>query len=831
MISLTLLTPLYNSASNIHKVISVAQKIKIPFELILINDGSTDDTAVLCRIYEKQYDFIRFIDKPHTGVSDTRNTGLRNAKGKYILFLDADDRLADDSADRLCEFFEECGDEVDLVTYPIETHYRGRILPTHFRYKTLTSSGIYDLNHFPYIGQTTMNIIVRNRFENNVLFDTSMTFSEDQKYCCQVLKAKMKMGFCAEAKYIYNRADTSSSGRISGACYIFEQSMRMFEELFGEYEDVVPAAFQGLYINDLAWKLRSNILYPYHYKGEQFRNAVDRINRLLLRVDNRVILDHPDIDFFHKYHWMKQKANNNIEPFFNKDSFGLNDPIGLILYHDNIEIVVTRIRTDGGKLIFRGFLKSVAFAFTEKPKLYAVINGVRQEQELYDSAHSYYICHTKTNLFYAFCFETDIDSFEELKFFMEYGGHEYRCTYYFMPKTPFSHELHRYDAPMGSITLHFDLDSATFSKSNIFPQQTLVDNNSLLPESIREFRRKAAELRYRQNICIYYDCRGVGRDNGWYRFKRDRKKRDGVVRRYIYDGEQDIKKFLAFGIHEDELIPFGSEEHKLYCLACRKIVTAYIEDINILPFEAQELYLYSDFYDFEVEYIQHGILHASLPWKYTPEYILADKVAVSTDYEVKLFTEKYRFRPQDVIPKLMPRLARLNKYVIPHRRILFAPSWRQYLIGPDIDGKWQPMKELFVDSDYFKGICAFLRSDKLKAFLKEHRYTIDFKLHPIFEVYRDCFDVESERVRMVDSAEPIGQYDIFITDFSSFTFDFLYLGRKVFSFIPDEMQFRAGMNGYREVESEEIFIKINQIEDLVKLFDQHISGDKFKFFK
>lgn len=827
--NITILTPLYNSSSDIPNIISVAQKIAAPIELLLINDGSADNTASICHEAEQQYSFIRFIDKPHTGVSDTRNIGLRAAKGKYIIFLDADDSLADGSADRLCQFFDECGDAVDLVTYPIETHYKGKVLKPHFRYQTLSYSGIYDLHDFPYIGQTTMNIMVRNRFKDNILFDTSMTFSEDQKYCCQVLKGKMKMGFCSEAKYIYNRAETSSSGKISGACYIFEQTMKMFEDMF--VTGTVPAAFQGLYINDLAWKLRSNILYPYHYKGEQFRNAVERVNRLLSRVDNSVILNHPDIDFFHKYYWLKQKPNSEIRSFFTSENFGLKDKDGVILLQDNIEIVVTRIRADGDKLIFRGFLKSVAFAFTEKPKLYATVNGEKQQQELYDSAHSYYICHTKTNRFYAFCFETDINSFKQLKFVMEYGGYEYPCTYYFMPKVPFSHKLKRYNAPMGSITLHFDADTATFSKNTVSAEHTLAGNSKLLPKQTHKLRRRAAKLRYKKNICIYYDCRGVGRDNGWYRFREDCKKADGVVRKYIFDDEQNIEIFFDDGISKKDLIPFGSLKHKLYCLASRKIVTAYIEDINILPFKTEELCLYSDFFDFGVEYIQHGILHASLPWKYTPEYIIADKVAVSTDYEVKLFTEKYRFRPEDVIPKLMPRLKNLDKTVHPQRKILFAPSWRQYLIGPDIDGKWQPLEELFINSDYFNGITEFLSSEKLKMLLEQHDYTLDFKLHPIFEVYRHCFDIESERVHMVNGAEPIGQYDIFITDFSSFAFDFLYLGRKAFSFIPDEMQFKSGMNGYREIESEEIFIKINGVDDLDKLFDQQKPNDKPEFYE
>ena len=813
MVNISLIVPLYNSSADLQNVINVVKTIKTP--------GSSDNTAELCREAEGKYSFVRFFDKPHTGVSDTRNLGIKNARGKYILFLDADDSLSDGSADKLYEFFEECGDVCDLVTYPIETHYHGVVLAPHFRYKYMTYSGIYDLRELPYIGQTTMNIMVRNRFEDNALFDDKMTFSEDQRYCYEVTKEKMKIGFCADAKYIYNRAETTSSGKISGACYIFEQSMKMFEDMFGK-TDPVPQAYQGLYINDLAWKLRSNILYPYHYNAAQFSQAMNRIKALLSRVDNEVILKHPDINAFHKFYWLSMTPQNKVSAFYESERFGLKDDSGVILSEKIAEIVVTRIRDDNGTFIFRGFVKSSAFNFTEKPKLYAEINGRREEQALYDSAHSYYLCRTKTHNFYAFCFQADIENLRRLSFFISLNGYEYGCKYYFMPKTPFSYYAQRYKAPIGKKVLSYDTEKRQFELSDESCQSVLLENSKCpLPSSgMKRIRKKAAALRYRTNICLYYDCRGVGKDNGWYRFKEDYFKNDGVRRIYIYDNEKSKKDFSFPKADLRDLVPFGSNEHKILCLSCRKIITAYIEDINIFPFRSEELYLYADFFDFEVEYIQHGILHASLPWKYTPEIIMADKVDISTDYEEKLFTEKYHFRKEDIIPRLMPRLKMLDRTAKPQKKILFAPSWRQYLIGPDINGEWQPLNSLFESSDYFKNISDFLNDEKLNDLLEQNGYILDFKLHPIFEVYRDRFKIRSERVHIVDTALSIEQYEIFITDFSSFAFDFIYLGRKVFSFIPDEMQFRCGMNSYREIESEHLFNKIKCTQDIDGLFSQ-----------
>src|SRR5690606_28311319 len=60
-------------------------------ELILVNDGSTDDSGKICNEYARKDKRVQVINKQNSGVSDTRNRGLKEAKGKYILFIDGDD--------------------------------------------------------------------------------------------------------------------------------------------------------------------------------------------------------------------------------------------------------------------------------------------------------------------------------------------------------------------------------------------------------------------------------------------------------------------------------------------------------------------------------------------------------------------------------------------------------------------------------------------------------------------------------------------------------------------------------------------------------------------
>ena len=89
--------------------------------------------------------------------------------------------------------------------------------------------------------------------------------------------------------------------------------------------------------------------------------------------------------------------------------------------------------------------------------------------------------------------------------------------------------------------------------------------------------------------------------------------------------------------------------------------------------------------------------------------IMADKLCVSTEYEVQLFQQKYHFREQDIVRKCMPRLKQLDKKIIPENKILFAPSWRQYLIGANVDGRWQPKEEALLQSDYYQGMIKLLK--------------------------------------------------------------------------------------------------------------------------
>ena len=96
-VTISILMPVYNSQEYLKNTVQdVINQSYGDWELILVDDGSKDNSKNICIELQKFDNRIRFINKENTGVSDTRNIALDNAKGKYIAFIDSDDSVHKD---------------------------------------------------------------------------------------------------------------------------------------------------------------------------------------------------------------------------------------------------------------------------------------------------------------------------------------------------------------------------------------------------------------------------------------------------------------------------------------------------------------------------------------------------------------------------------------------------------------------------------------------------------------------------------------------------------------------------------------------------------------
>lgn len=113
---LTVVIPVYNVEKYLKRCIEsvLAQEWK-DYEILLVDDGSTDHSPQICDDYVKAYDFISVIHKENGGLSEARNTGISHAKGEYVYFPDSDDWIEPDTFIALAEALES--QEFDIISF------------------------------------------------------------------------------------------------------------------------------------------------------------------------------------------------------------------------------------------------------------------------------------------------------------------------------------------------------------------------------------------------------------------------------------------------------------------------------------------------------------------------------------------------------------------------------------------------------------------------------------------------------------------------------------------------------------------------------------------
>lgn len=124
---LSIIVPVYNTATFLNRCIdSILTQKYTHFELILIDDGSKDQSGKICDEYAQNDSRIVVIHKPNGGQSSARNAGLNIAKGDYITFVDSDDYISMDCYQNNMEILSR-DKSIDILEYPIYTVNKGNI--------------------------------------------------------------------------------------------------------------------------------------------------------------------------------------------------------------------------------------------------------------------------------------------------------------------------------------------------------------------------------------------------------------------------------------------------------------------------------------------------------------------------------------------------------------------------------------------------------------------------------------------------------------------------------------------------------------------------------
>lgn len=115
-IKVSIIIPIYNVEKYLRQCLdSAVNQTLSNIEIILINDGSTDNSSCIAREYSLNYSFIKLIEQKNSGQSIARNKGIDAANGKYIYFLDSDDYIEINAIENLYKEAER--NNLDLVLF------------------------------------------------------------------------------------------------------------------------------------------------------------------------------------------------------------------------------------------------------------------------------------------------------------------------------------------------------------------------------------------------------------------------------------------------------------------------------------------------------------------------------------------------------------------------------------------------------------------------------------------------------------------------------------------------------------------------------------------
>ena len=215
----SIIVPIYNAGKYLKKCLdSIINQSYQDLEIILVDDGSTDNSGKICDDYAKKDKRIKVVHQKNAGQSAARNQGLKEATGAYISFIDADDEIRPNFISKLLAPFEKndtditvCGIHYKrLKTHSAEDVY---INPLRLR-KKHESSEAYILYLLAVDGRmySSVNKLYKADIAKSLAFDRSLNFAEDTQFVLKYLKKSQKnIKFVLEPLYIYNFGTENST--------------------------------------------------------------------------------------------------------------------------------------------------------------------------------------------------------------------------------------------------------------------------------------------------------------------------------------------------------------------------------------------------------------------------------------------------------------------------------------------------------------------------------------------------------------------------------------------------------------------------------------------
>lgn len=208
---ISIIIPVYNGEENISiSLDSLLSQTYSNFEVVIINDGSTDNTSKIVERYLKKDNRFKYIYQENAGVAMARNKGLENTTGKYICFLDSDDYYDKTFLEKMYAKMKSANYDVTYCSYNIITPNKSLKITSKYKEGNVLIDYILGKVAIHTTGWMIKKELLQ---ENNIVFPEGISWGEDFEFFCKVLAYTNKVTYVPEhlTNYHLNFSETQLS--------------------------------------------------------------------------------------------------------------------------------------------------------------------------------------------------------------------------------------------------------------------------------------------------------------------------------------------------------------------------------------------------------------------------------------------------------------------------------------------------------------------------------------------------------------------------------------------------------------------------------------------
>lgn len=753
----TIISAVYNVGRYLDEYIESVTKQHLNFKkhihLILVDDGSTDNSASIIKKWKNKYpENIQYLYKENGGQASARNLALKHVKTEWVTFTDPDDILDRDYFHQIDVFAHKhknnnmvmlCN---NFILYFDDKNIYKDTHPLRYRFSKGDSvCPVTNLGKNMQLSASTAMFKTDAILDKNIEFDSKVKPSfEDAHFVSSYLAGfnEGKVGFVSKAKYYYRKRSDGSSTLDTAwqrkGLYddvLVYGCIDTFNQFISNHESV-PKHIQRTVLYHLIWYFKRLVNNKQHLAFL----SEEEINKFKLLVIE--IFKHIDADtifefelagcwFYHKVALLGlyKDVNPPTQIVYIEAIDHVKSMIELRYFTKNVDLEVFSI---GGIDVIPHYAKSIGHDFLGDSFVIErrIWISVSPEQQALNAALKVIIGDKSARISLA-------------------GKQHNNGISYNLISTYFSSQVPKY-------------------KINKKYQQSwlLMDRNEQADDNAEHLYRYIKDNHPEQDI--YFVLEPLSND--WSRLS-----------------DEGFK-----------MLAYGSEEHESALRSCQKLISSHI-DKHVSNYLGPKMMAGR-----HLVFLQHGVTKDNISaWLNSKEAINCFITATPDEYNSIVDNgTPYKFTSKDVVLTGFPRHdALLSNHTKTERLIVIMPTWRKFLVGDLIQVKNEHLlNPEFMQSEFAQNWLNFLHSPDLKKLTEKTSFKVAFYPHANIVPYLEYFNVPEYIEVMSNSTTPIQEIfaraAMMITDYSSVAFEMAYLNKPTIYYQFDEQSFFNGGHGY-----------------------------------